>query len=223
MLQLGLFFQNNKETLRDYFEKATGKPVSLTITDNSTSMLSVKTRQKTVLVRLHCMFLHAGNDVIIEVAEFVKKRRGSTPLITSFIRENEKYLRNRPFRQKSTRDTKGRYHNLREIFDSLNNEYFSGSVSASIEWGKKSYRWAVRNRTLGSYSSSNNIIRINPVLDKKNVPLYFIRFVAYHEMLHANLHEKEKDRRRLVHSAEFKRRERLFDRYEKAVSWEKKH
>jgi hypothetical protein len=223
MFQLGLFFQNNKETLRDYFEKDVGKPVSLTITDNSTSMLSVKTRGNTVFVRLHWMFLHAGNDVIREVAGFVKKRKGNTPLISSFIRGNEKCLRNRPFRQDSTRVREGRYHNLGEIFDSLNNEYFGGRVSASIVWGKKSYRWAVKNRTLGSYGRSNNTIRISPVLDKKNVPRYFVRFVVYHEMLHADLHEEEKDRRRPVHSPEFKRRERLFDRYEKAVSWEKKH
>ncbi|OGW38387.1 MAG: hypothetical protein A2Y97_08095 [Nitrospirae bacterium RBG_13_39_12] len=223
MFQLGLFSENNKDSLRHFIENATGKNVSLTITDNTTSILSVKGRGKKFFVRLHWMFMHAGDDVLEEVTEFIKKRKGRTPLITTFIKENERYLRNKPYRTASTGITQGRYHNLREIFVSLNNKYFGGKISAPIAWGKKSYRWTVKNRTLGSYSRSNNTIRINPVLDKKNVPHYFVKFVVYHEMLHADLHKEDKNRKRSIHSSEFKRRERLFEKYEKAVSWEKQH
>jgi len=75
---------------------------------------------------------------------------------------------------------------------------------------------------LGSYCKHTGTIRINPVLDRRNVPLYFIRFVVYHEMLHSSMREERKNGRRSVHNPEFRKRERLFREYEKAISWEKK-
>jgi hypothetical protein len=42
-------------------------------------------------------------------------------------------------------------------------------------------------------------------------------------MIHADM-DSEKDRRRkLNHTKEFKRREKLYKYYEKAILWEKKH
>jgi predicted metal-dependent hydrolase len=221
MSQLNLQFSNNKNTIKDYLEKETGKLVSLTITDNSTSMLSVKTKENSVFVRLHRMFLHAENDIIKEIAEFIKFRKRKTPLISKFIRENKHYLKNKSSRPPVIR-TQGKYHNLKELFNSLNDEYFKGRITAPISWGKKNPRLAVRKRTLGSYSSHTNTIRINSVLDRKNVPRYFIKFVIYHEMLHSDMHRERKNGRRLLHSSEFKRRERLFEHYEKTISWEKR-
>jgi len=75
MFQLNLQFSNNKDSLKDYFEKAADKAISLTLTDNYTSMLSVKTKGNSVFVRLHRIFIHAGIDVIKEIAEFIKFRK----------------------------------------------------------------------------------------------------------------------------------------------------
>jgi len=222
MFQLDLPFSRNIDTLKDYFEKATGKAIALTFTDNSTSMLSVKTKGNSVSVRLHKMFLQAESDVLEEIAKFIKNRKGSTPFIRKFIRQNQHRLRNKPRRTISL-CTQGRYYDLRELFDSLNNEYFEGRITAKISWGKKNPRWAVRKRTLGSYSSHTNTIRINPVLDRKNVPHYVIKFIIYHEMLHSDMHIEKKNGRRLVHTPEFKKRERMFEYYEKAISWEKRN
>jgi hypothetical protein len=47
----------------------------------STSMISLKTKGGIVYVRLHRIFLHAGNDVIFEIAQFIKNRKARTPLI----------------------------------------------------------------------------------------------------------------------------------------------
>jgi predicted metal-dependent hydrolase len=222
MFQLNLQFSNNKDSLKDYFEKAADKAISLTLTDNYTSMLSVKTRGNSVFIRLHWMFLHAGNDVIREIAEFIKKRRNKTPLISRFIRENKHCLKNKSSRPLAV-CTHGKYHNLKELFNSLNEEYFRGKITALITWGKKNSNWAVRKRTLGSFCSHTNIIRINPVLDRKNIPQYFLKFVIYHEMLHSHIPVEAKNARRVFHSAEFRKMERLFEDYKKALVWEKRH
>jgi len=170
------------------------------------------------------MFLNADDDVIREIADLIKARKGRTQLIRKFISENRTFLRNkeRYFRPLSNH-TQGRFHNLREIFDALNSEYFGERIIASINWGKRNSRRALRNRTLGSYCGHTNTIRINPVLDRRNAPHYFIRYVIYHEMLHGAVKEEKKNGRRLVHTAEFRKRERLFKAYEKAIAWERRH
>ena len=113
--------------------------------------------------------------------------------------------------------TDGRFYKLLDIYSSLNNDYFNGMVSAAITWGVKRGKRAVRKRTLGSYCRNGKIIRINPVLDSIKVPRYYIEYIVYHEMLHADM-DAEAGR---VHSKEFKRRERLFEHYKKALAWEK--
>jgi len=222
MFQLSLHFSNSKDTLRDFLEKMTGKSVSLTLTDNSTSMLSIRTKNNSVSVRMHWMFLNADNEIIGEIANFIKTRKGQTPLIRKFISENRTCLTKRELCSRQLRIyTQGRVYNLREIFDSLNNNYFGGGITTSISWGKQYSRRAVGKRTLGSYCGHTNTIKINPVLDRKNVPHYFIEYVIYHEMLHSAVREERKNGRRSMHTSEFRKRERLFKEYDKAVSWEK--
>ncbi len=224
MIQFSLQFSNNKDTLKDYLEKITRKPISLTLTDNSTSMLSIATKGNSVSVRMHWMFLDAPDGVINEIVGFIKTRKGRTPLISKFIRENHTCLKKREqnYRQLSIH-VQGRFYNLREIFDDLNNEYFKGRITASISWGKGNARRSVSKRTLGSYYAHTGNIRINPVLDKRNVPRYFIKYVVYHEMLHSALKEERKNSRRPLHTSEFRKKERLFKSYEKAVSWERRY
>lgn len=218
--QLPLPLSHDEDSLRVYLEKITGKSISLKITDNSTSMISLKTKGGIVYVRLHRIFLNAGDDIIFEIAQFIKNKKGRTPLIRDFIKQNSNCLKRKPPKKISI-NTQGKYYDLREIYAKANGEYFDGRVTASITWGTKSPGYAVRKRTLGSYSSHTNTIRINPILDKKSVPRYFIEFIVYHEMLHADIDVVTKNSRRSVHSREFKSREKLFKHYEKVIAWEK--
>lgn len=224
MLQLTLQFSDGKDNFKNSLERLLGKSLSLTITDNSASLLSIRTKGNSVAVRMHWMFLKAGDDVIREIAGFIESRRGRTPLVRRFISENKLCLRKK---QRATGPvcirTQGRFYDLREIFDDINKEYFKGAVVASIGWGKRNSRRVVRKRTLGTYCRHTDSIRINPVLDRKSVPHYFIRYVIYHEMLHSVVAESKNNGRRSVHSPEFRKRERLFKKYEKAVFWEKNH
>lgn len=223
MYQLRLLFHQNSATLTDYLESATGKTINLTITDNTVSMLSIRhEKRNAILVRLHWMFLHADNDVIREVTAFIKNKKYKTPSITRFIQENRKCIRKGSGKPLSI-NAQGKYHNLNEIFDFLNTRYFDDRINAVITWGKRRSRWYKGKRTLGSYDQSNSFIRINPLLDQKSVPKYFVEFIVYHEMIHADMDSKKDKRRNLVHTKEFKRREKLYKQYAKAILWEKRH
>lgn len=220
MFQLTLPYALNRDKLKGYLDQYTGRSISLVITDNSTRIVSVKSGKNTVSVRLHWMFLQAGDEIIKEIAGFIGKGTKNTPLISKFIQDNRRCLKagnRKPYKG----HTQGKFFDLKGLFDSLNREYFSGRISASIGWGRRGSPRLVRKRTLGSYCSKSDVIRINPVLDRKNIPLYYIRYVIYHEMLHCDIAGNSGDGRRPVHSSEFKRREKMFREYGKARAWGK--
>ncbi|MFH1704293.1 MAG: SprT-like domain-containing protein [Nitrospirota bacterium] len=223
MFQFNLHFSYTRDSLKDYLEKSTGKPISLILTDNATSLISIRRKNNLVSVRMHWMFLNAGDEIIREIACLIKTRRGQTPHIRKFIRENQICVKEREPKSRQIKIcTNGRFHNLREIFNTLTSEYFEGKITALITW-RRGNKYAVKKRTLGSYSKHTNTILINSVLDRRNVPNCFIRYVVYHEMLHSVMEEKMENGRRSVHTPEFRKRERLFIEYEKAVSWEKRN
>jgi len=221
MQQLSLSFQMDAHSLKRFLEHETKKNLSLVITDNSTSMLSIRKNGNIFMMRLHRIFLSAGKEVLNEMAEFIKDTKAKTPHIRNFINQNTHLLRIKPLRAVNIK-TRGRCYDLLCIYDMLNEEYFNGNISASITWGNGGPKYRARKRTLGSYNAQNNMIRINPLLDNNKVPKYFLEFIVYHEMLHADVGVAVNGARRSVHSREFKKRETYFKKYHRAVAWEKK-
>ena len=205
--------------LKQYLEEFLDRPVSLVLTENSTSMLSARMHDGVLRVRLHRMFLNAGSRVLSEIASYLKNRRGAMPHFRSFIRDNREQLSLKPPKKVLVR-TAGKFHDLCGLYDEINREYFGGAINAAITWGTRSPRCAVRKRTVGSYSERSNTIRINPILDKKTVPRCYVALIVYHEMLHAAMGTPLRGKRRSVHSREFREREKLFKDYEKAMAWE---
>jgi hypothetical protein len=63
---------------------------------------------------------------------------------------------------------------------------------------------------------------MNPILDHEKVPLFFLEFVVYHEMLHAVCEPLIDSRGRTwVHTREFRAREKLHPFFASAKAWEK--
>ena len=60
----------------------------------------------------------------------------------------------------------------------------------------------------GVYVQDARIIRIHPTLDRVEVPEFYVAAVVFHEMLHQAVPAREVNGRRIVHGAEFRRRER---------------
>jgi len=221
MEQMDLHFQIDESVLRDRLEEKVKKEVMLIITDNSTSMISFRKGKGGLKLRLNRMFLSADHDVLDEIAGFITNRCKTTPLTRDFIKQNTNRIKEKsPNKIKII--TRGRNYDLLEMFNMINNEYFGGRVTAIITWGARRVVRSAAKRTLGSYSGDKNMIRISPVLDNKRIPRYFLEYVVYHEMLHADIGIKVINGRRSSHGKEFKRRERLFKYYDKATAWEKR-
>lgn len=210
----------NEQSLQALLEKSIGRPLTVIYTDNATSMISVREKKGCLSVRLHRMFLDADTAVLAELTEFIRKKSGKIPAIRAFIKERKHQLK-KPTPRNRAITPRGKYYNLGEIFETLNSHYFNNSLSALITWGKRGSRYAVRRRTLGTYDPKSNSIRINPVLDNSAIPLFFIEFIVYHEMLHIVIAVEAAGKRRRIHSKEFKTREQMYKHYHKALAWEK--
>jgi len=119
----------------------------------------------------------------------------------------------------------GKYFDLRTIFDRLNRKYFRGRLrNYKVEWGR---RRKLRPRdyfTFGTIQEEDRVIRINPWLDQPFVPLWFLQYVLYHEMLHSVVPDEiDSSGRRRVHTEAFQRRERKFRGYKRARRWEEEN
>ena len=218
MQQLPIKFERDLRSLKVFLEKASARLLDLVITDNSSRMVSVKGALRAISLRLHRIFLSAPDEVLSELASFLSLRTKKTPAITRFIRERRADIDAKPRRVRAR--TKGKSHDLKEVFDRVNNEYFDASVAASITWSRRQ-PGRVRRRTLGSYSFSSKTIRVNPILDSPAVPPIFLEFIVYHEMLHAILGVERKSGRSIIHSRDFRKKEKEFRGFEAATKWEK--
>lgn len=201
-----------------------GKPRVIT-TDNTHTMVTIKRGDGVVTFRLHHMFVLAPPAVLRALGRYAEKQdREAAKVLRAFIDTNEEQVRQREAPRAVTVDVQGKFHNLREIFEQINQRYFDGSLQAQITWGPRTKRKRSRDSIkLGSYTVEDELIRIHPVLDAADVPAYFVAWVVYHEMLHEVHDMPVVDGRRVYHTAEFRSAEAEFDRYAEAVMWERTH
>ena len=116
----------------------------------------------------------------------------------------------------------GKYFNLQRIFDRLNERYFRGRLHGyEVKWGRRRKHRPKEYFIFGTIQEEDRVIRINPFLDQPFVPLWFLQYVLYHEMLHSVVPDEAiSGGRRRVHTEEFNRRERKFRGYRRARQWE---
>ena len=119
----------------------------------------------------------------------------------------------------------GRYFDLRAIFDQLNDKYFRGRLRGyKVMWGRRRKQRPKEYFVFGTIQEDDRVIRINPLLDQPFVPLWFLKYILYHEMLHSVVPDEPAGAgRRRVHTDEFNRRERQFPGYRRARRWEEEN
>jgi hypothetical protein len=210
--------QRVESTLREKLQKR----LSVVITNNRHTMLSLRTRNGAVEARLHGMFLGAPDSVLGAMARYLQTRDAlSSRLLDEFIK-NHSHLIQRNKHRNGPLPTQGENFDLKEIFQDINRRFFGGLVTAEITWGRNAsaakYRSTIK---LGSYSLEEKLIRIHPALDQACVPRYFVEWIVYHEMLHHVVPIPIKGNRRCFHSDEFRAREKLFPDHERASRWER--
>ena len=108
------------------------------------------------------------------------------------IRTKRKIARSRlPLQQQLGLDTEGRYFDLRGLFNKLNARHFGNRLRGyKVVWGRKRRERPKEYFIFGTIQEEDRVIRINPWLDQRFVPLWFLEYILYHEMLHAVVPDK---------------------------------
>jgi hypothetical protein len=138
---------------------------------------------------------------------------GDREMLASFCRQlaesagAEAAARPRPAIQ-----SRGRFHDLAEIFDRVNAGHFQGQVQVrAIGWTRGAAR-----RRLAYCRPESGEIRVSRLLDRPDVPAWFLEYLVYHEALHLLLPPPSRKSRRQWHHRQFRAMEQAFSRYEAA-------
>jgi hypothetical protein len=201
-----------------------GRPLRLTLTQNRSVLLSFRRKGGTIVLRLHRMFLHAPLAVIRAVARSLKRTsRSADGEVRRFMNENLHRVRRVP-RPLPALVTQGRVHDLKAVYERLNVRFFGGKLEVPLTWGRGSGRARRGGLTFGSYDPVLGLIRIHPVLDRRDVPAYFLESVVYHEMLHHHLGGiPDRAGRTVYHSRVFREAEARYPWHRQALTWEKEN
>lgn len=125
----------------------------------------------------------------------------------------------------------GRAHHLEVLAAPLYADQFTGDFRApsrrpGLTWGRRGRSSSRRSLRLGSFDSEQDLVRIHPVLDRREVPEWFVRYVLMHEILHAALPPRPgqgSGRRWVHHGPAFRTREQAYVDYERALVWEERN
>ena len=191
-------------------------------------MLSVRRQPGRYRLRVHRMFVSASPRVVAALGRFViHPDPEASRTLDAFIAQHAPTLPAPQPRRRISEHAQGKHHDLQAVFDELNVAYFGVTIDAKITWGRRKRPdqppRMYRTLTLGSYSVEDRLIRIHPLLDRPDVPDYYVAWIVYHEMLHQKHGIPERHGRRQFHPPTFLAEERLFDEYERALNYERHH
>jgi hypothetical protein len=182
-----------------------------------------------VEVRLARFFEHAPAEVRVALATWMRSGRrakAATRALDSWIELRVRELADASPRRVAL-EPRGRRHDLAKLAGDVRARELAGDAldpRLGIGWGRARGSRSRRSLRLGSFDSITRSVRIHPVLDSDAVPDWFVRYVVFHELLHAVLDEPSNGRsRRVIHGPEFRRRERAYADLDRALRWEKEH
>ena len=132
------------------------------------------------------------------------------PEIESAVRK-QREMRGRKFFS----NTKGRHHPIEEMYHELNAQFFNGQIDINrIGWGIRKSRGR-----LGHYDPIHHTITLSPALDSPRVPSYVVRYIVYHEMLHALFGKSAGQESRRHHPRQFRHTESSYPDYSRAKAF----
>lgn len=187
---------------------------------------TIRVRNGKVFVRIAEIF-HAAPPEAHNALAFILVAKLLRKKIPPAAREiYGEYIKNSEIREKSIENkrakgrkiissAKGEIYDLDEMFERLNQDYFSNRLKKPV------LSWSARNtfRRLGHYDAVHETIIISKSLDNKKVPKYVAEFVVFHEMLHIFHPTQHRDGRRYNHTPAFRRDEEKFAYFEEAENW----
>jgi len=205
-------------------QSASGKQLKLKINDNHSTMLSVKWEPDCTKVSVHKMFLDAPQNVMEALACYIHNGEGAmAPIVKSFIEDGLQNLDYSNRIDSHKLNPYGKVYDLKEIYDTLNKEYFDEALKLKITWFDRNIK-DKKKISFGLYCDLLKLIKIHRQLDNAKFPKYVVAYIVYHEMLH-NTCPTYVDTKgvRQIHNRKFKTQEVQFKEFHRAQNWIKQH
>jgi hypothetical protein len=178
---------------------------------------------RTLRLRLHELFRAAPADVAEDLAAWLRagrRARRACARLDAWIDARLGELPPKP-RRRARLAPRGAHHDLEwlaaPLFRHDFRDDFADRPAPGVSWGRRVRSRARRSLMLGSYSPSAHVARVHPVLDDPSVPDWFVRYILFHEILHAALGAEEH------HGPRFRAREREYPDYAHATRWQRRH
>ena len=219
--------------------QALARPVRVSFGRARRNVIVAKTKGRELNLRLNHRFVSAPDDVRDALVAWLRsgrRARRACAVLDAWIATLSAELGEPKPRAEAVR-SQGDAHDLAEIAREVLSTSFAdelpAALGARVTWGRRGTRPARRSLQLGSYDFERDLVRVHPVLDQSAVPRFFVRYVIFHELLHAAVDRIEASNakartagskppaRRIHHSSEFRRREMTYVDWERATSWQK--
>jgi hypothetical protein len=199
----------HRTALQARLQEGLPRPVRLVLHNNRVSMLSVTHRPDgRIHVRAHRGFADAPVTVIEALRTYLAHRKKKDWEIVRRFAETLPVESGSPARKRPVAArTRGTVHDLARIRDEVNQTFFSGRVECRITWGRGgSAPRGKRRRSIlyGAYDATTRTVRLHPRLDAADVPHEFVRYIVFHEMLHAVVPPVRREGRWVHHTKQFR-------------------
>jgi hypothetical protein len=193
--------------------------------ENTWTMVSLGGRGGRSTLRLHKLFAKAPSSVLDAVVRsfFVPQdagaRRALRSSILEFIEANSQ-LALSSLSARRLRSPRGAAYDLKSIEEGVRKKFLPSCPSVRIGWSQRITQ-SLMGKWIATPDGLPNVIVINRLLDNSSVPLFYLEYVVFHELLHEVIPIRRKEGRWVHHPAEFRRRERQFPTFKQAVLWER--
>lgn len=213
-----------------YLSTALSAPVEVVFGRARRGVLVARPIRGGYRVRMHEGFAAAPPEVRAAAAQWLgsgRRAQGATAVLDDWI--ETVLVPSFPAASRATaRVAPGVHHDLERLADEL----LPAAIPAQllppehrpvITFGRRLRTPARRSLQLGTYDPSRHLVRLHRVLDQPAVPVFFVRFILFHELLHAALPPRREGRRVVHHGPLFRRLERAYADYARSRTWEQDH
>ena len=231
--QSALFFETPAEiyarVLKDLKPRTTLPEIQVVFRRYANADSSIRLDGGCLTVKIADILEGAPASVLEALAYILLGKLYRRPIPRAYAHRYRVYLNRREIRQKMqlvrqirgrkfVSGPKGATHNLEEVFERLNREYFEGLLGRPLlGWSRRPARGI-----LGHFDPSHNAIIISRIFDNPVTPPLALEYVMFHEMLHLRHPVDHHGARRRVHTLEFRQAEQAFPRLKEAKDLLKK-
>lgn len=211
----------------EFLSETLARPVVVSFGRARRRVLVARARRGELRVRLNVVFAAAPPDVRAATACFLGAGAGARAggrRLDAWIESMAEHIKEASPRRTRIR-ARGEAHDLSQLQEELCADEFAGAPFPAgpprVTWGRRPSRAPRRSLRLGSFDPLENVARVHPVLDQPAVPRSFVRYILFHELLHAALPATGRpDGRTAHHPPEFVSRERAYRGYDEAIAWQ---